>query len=143
MYWNLGTKRITTPTFPLCVVGENYDTSLTLTTDSGEVITNAYLFVIDSNHHGYIQAKLSTEADYAYLGIPFDTECYFGYIGAASSITIDFRMAFPPGTADGDFVIPVAVGHDDNAALPNPYFSRSWPILWHDTWPDLWADSWD
>lgn len=128
----------------MCVKGTNYDETLTLVTEAGEELNDAYLFLTNSAQFGHVQAKLSSESTYRVVGIPFDANCFLGYITAEAETDVDFRLNFAIDTADGDLVIPVAVGHDDQAPLPNPGFNDDWPELWADDWEDqeLWYDDW-
>ena len=122
MYWQKGTSKITTPTIPGYTIGENYDFSLALVTETGEVLTNTYLFVGQPEFAGLLQAKLHSESEYKTVQGPFDANCFLGYIPEASETTIDLRIAFPEGTDDGYRIVPVLVGHDDGAEPPNLYF---------------------
>ena len=115
MYWKKGTSRVTTPTIGAHTVGTNLDLHLTLVTESGETLKNAYLFTAMPEFAGLMQAKLSTESTYKTIKGSFDANCFLGSIGASTETTIDFRIAFPSGTADGYRIIPVMVGHDDGA----------------------------
>ena len=145
MYWQTAAGyKIQAPTFPLCLTGTAYDVTLTLVTESGEDLTNAYLFLVQTAQFGNIQAKLASEDTYRIIGIPFDANCFLGYIAGDSETDIDFRLLLPSGTSNGRLVIPVAVGHDDGAELPNPYFVSEWPELWAIDWADqkLWNEDW-
>lgn len=142
MYWLQDTAQITTPTIPAYTIGEDLDFTLTLVTEAGEELTDAYLFVADVSYAGLLQAKLSTESEYQEIREPFDATCFLGYIAAETQTDIDFRVSFPEGTDDGYRVIPILVGHDDGAERANPYFVGEWEELWSDSWGDLWADGW-
>ena len=144
MFWQTASDVIIqAPVFPLCQTGENYDVTLTLVTESGEALSNAYLFLTDASLFGYIQAKLSTGSEYRYIGIAFDAFCYLGPISASAETDIDFRISIPGTASDGRLIIPVAVGHDDAARLPNPFFTRSLRSCWQYDWPTaLWQYDW-
>ena len=144
MYWKKGTSTVTTPTIPGYTIGENYDFSLVLVTETGEELHDAYLFVPQPECAGLMQAKLPSESEYKAVQGPFDANCSLGYIPEATETTIDLRIAFPEGTSDGYRIIPLLVGHDDGAQPPNPHFSDDWSDLWQDDWADqeLLSDGW-
>jgi len=145
MHWETAAGYvIQAPSWPYCITGTNYDVTLTLVTEADETLTNSYLYLTAPSQFGYVFAKRHTDASYVAVGIPFDATCFLGYIPSSGETEIDFRLTFPVGTTDGNVVIPVAVGHDDAAQLPNPYFEDDWPELWADDWADqeLWSADW-
>lgn len=143
MYWLKGTSRITTPSIPAYTIGTDLDFTLTLTTETGEDLAGAYLFVADVSHAGLLQAKSSTDSEYQEIREPFDATCFLGYIAAETQTDIDFRVSFPEGASDGYRVITILVGHDDGAERANPYFVGEWEYVWLDSWDEhLWSEEW-
>jgi hypothetical protein len=145
MHWETSAGvTIQAPTFPLIIPGVATDLALNLVTDSGEELTGAYLYVLHPEYYGYAFARRHTESDYRALGIPFDANCYLGYIADGSQTAIDIRLLFPTSAPDGPLALAIAVGHDDAAELPNPYFLSDWPELWAVDWADqkLWNGDW-
>lgn len=144
MYWLKDTSRITTPSISAYTIGEDLDFTLTLVTEAGEGLTDAYLFMGDASYAGLLQAKLSTEDEYQEIREAFDASCFLGYIAAETEVDIDFRVSFPESTSDGYRVISILVGHDDGAERANPYFVGDWSSEpWSDSWDDeLWEEEW-
>jgi len=142
MYWKHGTARISAPTVPLHVIGTVTDMQLTLVTGATEVINNAYLFCPQPANAGILQAKRAADSTYMDIKGPFDATCYLGYIGAATEVAIDIRIQFQAGSDEGYRIIPIMVGHDDHARLPDSLWNDAWTDLWYDEWTELWNDEW-
>lgn len=142
MYWRFGTETISAPTFPLHVIGTSIDMTFTLVTEGGEKLNDAYLFTARAEQAGILQAKLSCESTYKNIQGPFDATCYLGQIPADSETSIDIRIDFFEGSDEGYVVIPILLGHDDEARVPNTLFDDDWVELWRDKWDELWGDEW-
>lgn len=142
MYWLKGTSRITTPTILSYVIGEAQDFRLSLVTDTGETLTDAFLFVSDHAYAGLVKAKKASDSAYREIMGPYDTWCYLGPIAAESETPIDFRIEFPAGTTDGYRIISILVGHGDGIQQSTPHLSSNYPDLWHEDWSELWAADW-
>lgn len=142
MYWKHGTKQISAPTIPLHVIGTDTDMELKLVTEAGEDLTNVYLFVPDPANVGLLSAKLDADSTYMDINGPFDANCHLGTIAASTETTIDIKVAFPSGATEGYTIIPIMVGHDDNAQLPNNLWKDSWTDVWLDDWTDVWREDW-
>ncbi len=140
MYWKIGDKRTAVLTVPLYTIGNEQAFSVTLVTESEEQIDAAYLFTAQPLCIGLLQAKRASDVAYMAIMGPFDANCFLGHVSAQSEVTIDFLLYFPESHPDGYTIVPVMVGHGAVAQLPNPYFTRDWPELWHDDWPDLWRE---
>ena len=140
MYWKLDEERTTVLTIPLYTIGSEQRFSITLVTETGEEIVAAYLFTPHSCCVGLLQAKRASDEVYMAIMGPFDANCFLGHVPALSEVTIDFLLHFPEGCADGYTIFPVMVGYGATALLPNPYFTKDWPKLWHEDWPDLWSE---
>ena len=82
MYWRYDTSTIATVTVPLYTSGTDYDVTLTLVTEAGEALNDAYLFVPRSALAGLLQAKLTSEETYRAVQGIFDANCFLGYIPA-------------------------------------------------------------
>lgn len=140
MYWKKGDNKIAAPTVLAYTIGEAYDMQLTLVTEAGEELTNAYLFVADGSFAGLMKAKKASESTYREIREAFNAECFLGDLAAQTVTVIDIRVEFPHGTADGYRIVPIAIGYGDGTALSNPLFISDWPVLWLDDWCSEWIE---
>lgn len=142
MYWKKGDNKIAAPTVLAYTIGQTYDMQLTLVTEAGEELTNAYLLVADGSFAGLMKAKKASESTYREIREAFNAECFLGDLASETGTVIDIRVEFPPGTADGYRIVPILIGHGDGTVLPNPFFVSDWPVLWLDEWISVWAEDW-
>lgn len=120
-------------------IGQAHELRLTLATEAGDKLTNAYLFVANSSDVGLIKAKLASESQYREIGGVFDGNCLLGQIAAGGETPIDFLVEFPEGTPDGYRIISILVGHDDGTKLvATSLWLMTWQELWHASWQELW-----
>lgn len=126
------------------MTGQNYDFSLTLVTESGEDLENAYLCVLLPEQAGIVSAKLATESEYRQVQGVWNPECFLGHIQASTQTEIDLRLSFPSGFTEGMTALTLFVGH--GAAITPP--SDLWETtiddgFWSDNLTDeFWRDDW-
>jgi hypothetical protein len=98
MYWtDSDGNKLNTLSFPLCVIGENTDFTLTLVAETGDSIENSRLFVSDSANTGIVYAKKASEEEYSPIGLSNQNYCMIGDITDGSSVEINFRiLSFDP-----------------------------------------------
>lgn len=112
MYWTNGTNRIAVPTIPFYTLGNNEDFTLTFVTESGESLSDVYLFVYPStNLEGLVQAKLSTQSSYSSIMGPLDASCYLGDIAESTETDIDFRISIAESAGDAYRIFHLFIGH--------------------------------
>jgi len=140
VYWKLGDERTAVLTIPFHTIGSEQAFSITLVTEHDDEIDAAYLFTPQPLCVSLLQAKRASDAAYMVIMGPFDANCFLGHVTAQSEVSIDFLLHLPEGYPDGYTIIPVMVCNGATALLPNPYFARDWPELWHEDWPDLFRE---
>lgn len=142
MYWKQGTKIIASASLPFYVIGENFDATFTLVTESDEILDFVHLSVSLSSEVNLIQAKRASEEDYMYVKGLSDPTCYLGYFAAGTETDIDFRVFIPSGS-QGKHVIPIIVVHDDGVFPPLSVLLDVGPSFYKDTLtpPIFWLDS--
>lgn len=122
MYWKYGSGRIQTVNIPFLVLGEDYDVTLTLVTESGENLEKVYLCVVDQNHIDLIEAKLSTGSTYKGIAGLRNPQCYLGDLTESTETDIDFRLSFPVTESAALKSVAILLAHGDHVVVSGDFY---------------------
>ena len=122
MYWSLDDDKVLTPAVPLYICGTTQDFELTLTTETGDGLTNAYLALLDPSTAGILQAKIESGA-FEEIGLLGGGTCWIGDIADGESVTVTFRIDLAVGFTDGLYLPTALIVSGDAEAAPVPFWT--------------------